>query len=126
MIQDALVAQWHSVLRFDWRDLHVTDEGVHLIYLGKPNLWLALLGPIGKVLLLQMAKKAYERALAIPPEERVKSHPKNEFIPKARIVQIEGTPSGIRIINDRGTKCVLKRLDESDLMAMTSKFGFRR
>ena len=124
LVEETLVSLWHTWIRYDWCALCVTNEAIHLIYLGKPNPWLILLGPLGGIIMQAQARSAYKRFTAVPIEQRVNSHSKNVALHKGDVTKIQGSGRKISITTNQGRTFKLNRMGAGDLMAMTAGFGF--
>jgi len=121
--RETLASLWHTAFRYDWRALCVIDDAVHIIYLGKPNPALILLGPFGGLIMQSQARSAYKRATAVPVEQRITSDPKNITLRKGDVTKIEGSSRKISITTSQGDILKLNRMGGGDLMAMTAGFG---
>ena len=121
-VAQTLVSLWHSGISYDWRVLVITHDALHLTYLGKPNLLLALLGPLGGIIMQVQARRAYKRAVAIPIQERADSHPKSIVLKKAEIQKIEGSGRKVSIWSTHGKTYKVVRMGDGDLLAMTERF----
>jgi len=97
----------------------VTDDAIHLTYLGKPNPLLALFGPIGGIIMQAQARSLYKRATAVPIGKRVNSHLKNMTLRRGDITKIEGFAGKVRITTNGGKTLKLVRMGSGDLLAMT-------
>jgi hypothetical protein len=118
---ETLVSLWHSWLLYDWRVLCVTDESIHLTYLGSPNPLLAFF-PVGGIIMQIQARSRYRCATEIPVAQRIQSHPKNMTLNKVDILHIKGTSRKISITTKHGKIYKLVRMGDGDLMSMTSRF----
>ena len=125
-VRETLVSLWHTGFRYDWRALCVANDTIHLIYLGKPNPLLILLGPIGGIIMQNQARSAYKRATIVPIEQRVNSHPNNMTLLKENIVRIQGSSRKILITKNDGSTFKLIRMGSGDLSALTTDFGSGR
>jgi len=123
LVGETLVSLWHTAFRYDWRALCVTNDTIHLIYLGKPNPLLILLGPFGGIIMQNQARSAYKKATAVPFEQRVNSHPNNMTLQKEDIVSIQGSSSKISITKSDGSASKLIRMGSGNLSTLTADFG---
>ena len=116
------VSLWHTWIRYDWRALYVTNDAIYLIYLGKPNPLLVLLGPIGGIIMQAQARNAYKRNTAFSIEQKVNSHVKNTTLFKGDITNIQGSSRKVLITTNQGKTFKLIRMGDGDLIAMTAGF----
>jgi hypothetical protein len=121
ILNETLVSLWHSWWRYDWRALCVTNEAMHLTYLGSPNPLLVFLGPIGAIIMQVQARYRYRDAVIVPVDRRIQLYPKNITINKGDIRHIEGASRKVSITTNNGKIYKIVRMGDGNLMTMTSK-----